>query len=99
MVRQNTHVTGFRGDVDLDDALRLVDGLDVLRQLALSFPQEPPFSPIPRNPAPNSTREHLNGSFDSYLSRKRQAELNLYPYPPLANDLLPAANPSPPGGC
>lgn len=79
MVREDTHLAGLRGDVDLDDALRLVDGLDGLRQLALSLSSSssPPNS---SSTAPCSIREHLDRWSDSYLGRKRQAEVNLFPY-------------------
>jgi len=90
VVGENTHLTRLGGDVDLDDLLGLVDGLDGCGNIWSARPQfhhqnnpgNPSITPIAvlkTNSSGGMMRSRYFGVFSkSYLVRKGKAELDLF---------------------
>lgn len=78
VVGEDTHVTGLGGDVDLDDILGLVDGLQSIAVISIAGTSvERRISSTPAQSDRFSSKTRFFGAQYSYLVRQGQAQLDL----------------------
>lgn len=78
MVGEDTHVTGLSGNVDLDDILGLVDGLQSIAVISIEGTSvERRISLTPAQSDRISCKTRFIGAQYSYLERQGQAQLDL----------------------
>lgn len=78
MVGEDTHVTGLGGDVDLDDILGLVDGLQSIAVISIEGTSvDRRISSTPAQSDRISSKTRILGAQYSYLVRQSQAQLDL----------------------